>query len=1427
MKRRRAAVGRGAYGDSHIAEAQRRTRAPRAALLAGASGLALAFALAPHPALALDECGAGAPGGTVTCTPIGNTFPNGIEYKVNDLTVVVQDGVIVNTTGGAEPGGIVSGGGAYGNLTIKAGTASGAGVTITTDGDDAEGISIVTDGTATITSFADIATSGKNAQGIYAAATDGVSIASTGDITTKGNNAEGIYAYAAGGPVVVTSTGDIATGPGDSAEGIWAISKTDAVTVTSTGDVTTTGDGGEGIVARALSGNGDVTVTSTGNISGIGFDTIGIHAEADQGDVTVTSTGDISTLKSESYGIYGVSAGGSVTIVSTGDIDTAGSTGIWAEITGAGGTISVTSKGDITVGSIKSDGIYAFGGGGATIVSTGDITTTGDYGQGIFAASGGPVSITSTGTISTKGDKAEGISTYAATGAVTVTSTGNITTGPGDSAEGIWAVSKNDAVTVTSTGAIVTTGDGGEGIYAQALSGSGDVTITSKGDITTAGLDSRGIAGDSIDGDIIISSTGDISTQTGEAYGIWARTATGDLKVTSTGDITTAYSIGIFAESSGTASAVIVSTGDIATGGPEGDGIRVKLAGGTISVTSTGDIATQGNKAEGIYAYTSSAANVTVTSVGDISTGPGDSAEGIFATSAGGNVVIASTGNIRTTGDGISAFTTGTGTISITSVGDIASTGLDGRGIEAHGDQGKITIRSTGDISATRSDAYGIWADTGSGTINITATGSITTLTRGIWAETTDGNIQVYAQNARIVTTGIGAEGILVESAAGTPQVIVFAGDVSASGKDANAVAIENDGESFLAVRGDVSGGWGSAAGIDIEGNNSSQVQITDGVTVGALNDLAIVNGANNLKISSLGTITGYVDLGGGDDVLRNLSANSFNLRDFADTDGDGVRDTESVAIADFGAGTDDFDNVGTLRLGSADGATKWDTTGQIAHPGGGDADITQGGIEQGFLINLETFQHSGLITLQDGTAGDLLVITDQADGATKGDNVFTSNGGALALDVVLDDGSSGQSDVLILDKAVTGSGATRISIQGVDSPGGDTGTGDGILVVNVRTDSDADVFTLSGPAIAGAYQYDLYFQNQAKTDENWYLRSTFFSGAMEYPAIVSGALETWYSDLGALHERLGERRRATEDDQLAELPNTATDMADASAVGLTDSGPGSGGGGWFRVVGADMDIEQDAGADFDLNTTRAEAGFDVGFGDVLDDDWLVTGAFAGYGWSSVGFDSGADIDFDIATIGAYATYFRGPYYLDALVKLDWLDGSYNSAAVSTDGDLSLPVFGLSLQSGYRFDLTPNGFYLQPLAQLSFAHAGADSFKDDSGATIELEDADSLRGRLAARIGQELSTTAGARARPVTGNFYLEAAVNQEFLGETEAKVSGLTLEQVLPETTFDIGAGFDIALPNDGVSFIVDADYTFGEDADGITATGGLRITW
>ena len=76
--------------------------AARRARLLGGSAVALVAALVgPRGALALDECGAAAPGGTVTCTPAGNTFPSGIQYKVDDLTIVVQDGVVIDTTGKA------------------------------------------------------------------------------------------------------------------------------------------------------------------------------------------------------------------------------------------------------------------------------------------------------------------------------------------------------------------------------------------------------------------------------------------------------------------------------------------------------------------------------------------------------------------------------------------------------------------------------------------------------------------------------------------------------------------------------------------------------------------------------------------------------------------------------------------------------------------------------------------------------------------------------------------------------------------------------------------------------------------------------------------------------------------------------------------------------------------------------------------------------------------------------------------------------------------------------------------------------------------------------------------------------------------------------------------------------------------------------
>lgn len=1260
--------------------------AARRARLLGGSAVALVAALVgPRGALALDECGAAAPGGTVTCTPAGNTFPSGIQYKVDDLTIVVQDGVVIDTTGKAgEPGGVVSGGnGDYGNLTVKVGTTAGSGVTITTNENDADGISVATnDGSATITSFADITTSFKNGDALSAKTTAGdISISSTGDLDVDGFYGHGIRALSDTGKITITHTGDIET-YGTGGFGIRAITKND-IDITVEGDITVRNSAA--ILAQASAGN--VTLSMTGDVNTKDDNSPGLQATAKDGIVHLTHVGSITTLGEFGEAIDAEGYKG-VEISFTGEISTAdkNATGI-AALSKAGG-ISIESNGDITVAGYGSRAISAVAEAEILITSVGELTTGGTYGDGIFASStAGSITISHSGDISTKGNGGGGIDAFA-NDFVDITSKAIITVG--GQAHGIDAYSVTKGVDVVSTGNITTAADNSDGINAFAKAG--DVIVVSTGNIVTAGDGSGGIAAQGVTG------------------------------------------------------ATIYSTGNIITSGDFSSGLFTSSAGDVARVFNTGNIATSGESANGIAAY-------------------------------------------------------GAAYVKVVSVGDISTTANDTEAIIAVSENESVEVRARGTLSTAGGDADGIFA----------------------YAK--DNDVEVVAQGL-IQVTGLDSVGINV---LGDEEVEIDAENVRATGKDGYAMSANSTTSTVaITVRGSVLGGYDDGAGIFVAGDKGSRIETMAGGAVGALSDFAVENDKDALTVYNRGAITGSFFFEAGDDQLNNLESGRFDLRQFADTNGDLTRDTEGVALGNFGANTDSFNNNGVLRLAGATGATTWNTTDQILHPGGGNSDITQEGVEQGFITNLETFDHRGLITLRDGTAGDLLVITDQADGKTKGAGVFRSNGGSLALDVVLDDGSSKQSDVLILDKAVTGGlGATRVAIANAGGLGGET-SGDGILVINVRDKSDSDAFASAAPAIAGAYQYDLVFQNAAKTDQNWYLQSSFFEGSLEYPAIGGAALASWQSGAGSLHDQIRARRAQTEAQeaalgQVAELP-TGTDMADTSAVRLDDSG---GNAGWFRVSGSDLDIGQDGPADFNLNTTRAEAGLDVGFDNVLSDDWLVAGAFAGYGWASAGFDSGSEIDFDIASVGAYATYFRGPYYVDALVKLDWLDGTFNSAAVSQDGDVSLPVFGLSLESGYRFDLTPDGLYLQPQAQLSYAHAGDDSFTDDSGVKIKLEEADSLRGRLGARIGQELRTTAGAAAEPVRGNFYLEAAVNQEFLGETEAKVSGLTLEQELPETTFEIGAGIDIALPKDGISFTVDADYIFGEEADGVSATGGFRLTW
>ena len=266
-----------------------------------------------------------------------------------------------------------------------------------------------------------------------------------------------------------------------------------------------------------------------------------------------------------------------------------------------------------------------------------------------------------------------------------------------------------------------------------------------------------------------------------------------------------------------------------------------------------------------------------------------------------------------------------------------------------------------------------------------------------------------------------------------------------------------------------------------------------------------------------------------------------FDLRHFADTTGDGVRDTLRVAIADLGAGLNNsFTNNGTLALPAVTGATTLDSTGQYLPLGNPNNAMALGGPLQGHLIGVQTFTNSGTIDLQSNpVAGDVLVITGARQAGVLGTGTFIS-GGTLKLDTVLNEGGAAtRSDTLVVDGTRVGSGPTNTAIRNAGGAGALT-VGDGILVVQVLdpSRSAAGVFKLGAPAIAGPYEYTLFHGGVGAdaANGNWYLRSTlsptpeptpqspdFRAETSLYAAIPSMALLYGRNLLDTLHERVGE----------------------------------------------------------------------------------------------------------------------------------------------------------------------------------------------------------------------------------------------------------------------------------------------------------------
>lgn len=391
---------------------------------------------------------------------------------------------------------------------------------------------------------------------------------------------------------------------------------------------------------------------------------------------------------------------------------------------------------------------------------------------------------------------------------------------PVDGVEGVRFRSTGDVAIVSDTDAfaIITTGDGGDGLRAESTGGV--VTVTHRGDIVTTGRTGDGIHAGSDGGAVTVSLTGNIDTAGEHGFGITARANhSGAVTVTHAGRINTTgkFSSGIIAHSQRDTVSV-VQTGDIGTRGDRSEGLIAYSYGhDLVAVRQVGDISTDGAESEAIEAKSFGGGAVTVEQAGNVSTRGRNAA--IVATSNGGVVTITQIGAVTSTGDsyspGISAFSQGNAAVVVQQEGTVATTGDESDGILARSTGGPVALTQTGEITITGDLSSAIVAvSEGGAAVNVEQTG-------------------------RIATAGRNGQGILARSDGGSASIVLSGGSIRS--EQGSGVFFPAGTDNLLTVHNTVAVSGGAS---DIRGLSANETIINHGrlTTPGVV---ALGSGAN------------------------------------------------------------------------------------------------------------------------------------------------------------------------------------------------------------------------------------------------------------------------------------------------------------------------------------------------------------------------------------------------------------------------------------------------------------------------------------------------------------------------------------------------------------------------------------------------------
>lgn len=189
----------------------------------------------------------------------------------------------------------------------------------------------------------------------------------------------------------------------------------------------------------------------------------------------------------------------------------------------------------------------------------------------------------------------------------------------------------------------------------------------------------------------------------------------------------------------------------------------------------------------------------------------------------------------------------------------------------------------------------------------------------------------------------------------------------------------------------------------------------------------------------------------------------------------------------------------------------------------------------------------------------------------------------------------------------------------------------------------------------------------------------------------------------------------------------------------------------WARYINGRLDGE---GITHDYNTV--EIGYDHKVSDLI-----TLGASVSYTIGDADLRAG-QADNDTYTAGLYATLNQNNFFVDAMVKVGYIDSDYDisNQSWSEHGDYDMfgAIFGL--ETGYRFNV--NSFFFEPQARLTFSKLSPESYNTNLR-SVNFDDIESFVGSLGFISGFNFNEK---------GSVYAGASYNYDFMGSVNSEIT-------------------------------------------------------